>query len=188
MYNKKKIEAMLKEQNLTEAQQSEMIKSTAIYAIGQITGIDAEKRPYSAFLKWICDPTITEDYQVKCLTGLSDEEYDEVFQENDEQGVREIILTKESGSVLGNNMRREDILPHQYLVTRLLMMAVKDYTMKQIITGNLDIVGSTLSKDKWQEQNFAKVGRDEFVDELGWAYFEAWMFYDRMSNIKEVEL
>ena len=179
---------MLKEQNLTEAQQSQMIKSTAIYAIGQITGIDAEKRPYSAFLKWICDPTITEDYQVKCLTGLSDEDYDEVFHHNEEQGIREVILTNESGSVLGTNMRREDILPHQYLITRLLLMAVKDYTMKQIITGNLDIVGSTLSKDKWQEQNFAKVGHDEFFDKLGWAYFEAWQFYDRMSEIKDVEL
>lgn len=173
---------MLKEQNLTDAQHLEIIKDTAIYAIGQITGIDAEKKPHSAFLKWICDPTVMLDYQIKSLTGLSDEEYDEVFHENEKQGVREIILTNESCSVLGNNMRREVILPHQHLITRLLMLVMKDYTMQQIIIGNVNIVGTTLSKDKWQEQNFAKAGRDEFFEDLWQAYFDAWVYYDQMSN------
>jgi len=153
------------------------IETMGLTVIKNFTGINAEKEPHVAFLQMLCDYRYAHLERVLFLTGLTSDEYEKVFQENSQKGVREIKLDPAAFATVLCTLHLEDILPHQEKMLQLLLSTMLDY-VGQVKDPEGDWPFGLLSMDNVLklENVFQGESAETFAYNLNEAIMTVWLF------------
>lgn len=155
MYNTKNTEAMVKDQNLTPAHQSEnsSIETFGLDMLTENLGFDAKVCPDEAFFAVVFDKRMMSKKAVQEATGLSRRQYERVFHDRNERW-RGLNTGFEANKVMSNHLEREDLEPHQVAMSELLWKLMKRFAMQEILDQLWIMTGRSLEEDYPQDKDF----------------------------------
>ena len=168
MTNKKKTEAMLKEQNLAVAKLGETTneQTPALDYLGNYFHRDLKENPNLSFMAIICGKGFLPKKDVLDATGLSNRKYNQIFDEQYLPFLREMKTDVAANMALAKHLEREDLLPHQRAICELLWKRMRHHSMGEVLERIAMLTGRWLEDDYPQDIDFCEGSYDITVEEF----------------------
>ena len=163
-----KPEAMLKEQNLTFAQQGVNTnkETPALDFFGEYLQRDLKEDPNLSFMAIVLGKERLPKKDVQDATGLSNRKYNQIFDEQFHPSIRKMKTDVSANLVLAKHLEREDLLPHQRAICELLWKRMRYHSMGEILEQIEVLTGRWIEYDYPQDEAFCGGAYDINVDEL----------------------
>ena len=173
MSNKMQNEAMLKEQDLTTAQQSESTSSVsetpALDILSEMLGKDVKENPNLAFMAVILGKEILPWKDALDATGLSERKFKQIFDSQYHPLVRRMRTDERANKALSKHLEREDLLPHQRFICELLWRRMCYQSMGDIMERIEILTGRWMEYDYPRDEAFCESTYDITVDDFEYA-------------------
>ena len=168
MANVIETEAMLKEQNLTIAQQGEntIKKTLALDFFGDFFHRDLKENPNLAFLAIILGKEHLPKKDAQDATGLSNRKYNQIFDEQYHPIIRKMKTDVTANLALAKHLERQDLLPHQRAICELLWKRMRYYSMGEILERIEVLTGRWIEDDYPRDKDFCEGSYDITVEEF----------------------
>ena len=148
-------EALVKDQNLNSAQQSENtgIKTFGLDLLTELLGFDAKDYPEQSLFALLFDKKKMSKNDVLDATGLSRRQYEKVFHDRNDRW-RGLNTGFEANRAMSNLLEREDLAPHQVAMSELLWKLMKGFAMQDILGQLWIMTGRFIEEDYPQDKDF----------------------------------
>ena len=148
-------EALVKDQNLNSAQQSENtgIKTFGLDLLTELLGFDAKDYPEQSLFALLFDKKKMSKKDVLDATGLSRRQYEKVFHDRNDRW-RGLNTGFEANRAMSNLLEREDLAPHQVAMSELLWKLMKGFAMQEILEQLWIMTGRFIEEDYPQDKDF----------------------------------
>ena len=168
MANKKKTEAMFKEQNLTSAHQGENTnkETPALDFFENYYRRDLKEDPNLSFMAILFGKEHLPKKDAQDATGLSNRMFNLIFDEQYHPIFRMIKTDMAANLALAKHLEREDLLPHQRAICELLWKRMRYHSMGEILEQIEFLTGRWIEYDYPQDEAFCGGAYDINVDEL----------------------
>ena len=163
-----KTEAMLKEQNLTIAQQGENAnkEAPALDFLGDFFHRDLKENPNLSFMAIILGKDYLPKKDAQDATGLSNRKFNQIFDEQYHPIVRKMKTNETANLALAKHLEREDLLPHQRAICELLWKRMLHHSMGKVLERIAMLTGRWLEDDYPQDKDFCERSYDITVEEF----------------------
>ena len=163
-----KPEAMLKEQNLTFAQQGVNTnkETPALDFFGEYFHRDLKEDPNLSFMAIVLGKERLPKKDVQDATGLSNRKYNQIFDEQFHPSIRKMKTDVSANLVLAKHLEREDLLPHQRAICELLWKRMCHHSMGKVLERIAILTDRWLEDDYPQDKDFCERSYDITVEEL----------------------
>ena len=163
-----KPEAMLKEQNLTFAQQGVNTnkETPALDFFGEYFHRDLKEDPNLSFMAIILGKEHLPKKDALDATGLSNRKFNQIFDEQYHPILRKMKTNVAANRALAKHLERKELLPHQRAICELLWKRMCHHSMGKVLERIAILTNRWLEDDYPQDKDFCEGSYDITVEEL----------------------